>query len=120
MVQRVRATVEFKGALYSAAGTLSDARKIKAGEPKNAFVFTGYGNHHSLMICGLKMKITQTEAFMYDTELVSTDGKFQLSQINLSFFRNQDFSVYLPNTSIQENSSIPLVIKTLLIAYILP
>ena len=27
---------------------------------------------------------------------------------------------YLPNTSIQENSSIPLVIKTLLTAYILP
>ena len=26
----------------------------------------------------------------------------------------------LPNTSIQENSSIPLVVKTLLIAYILP
>jgi hypothetical protein len=30
------------------------------------------------------------------------------------------FQLYLPNTSIQENSSIPLVIKTLLIAYILP
>ena len=27
---------------------------------------------------------------------------------------------YLPNTSIQENSSMPLVIKTFLIAYILP
>ncbi len=47
-------------------------------------------------------------------------GRFKVTQINLSFFRHQNFSVYLPNTSIQENCSIPLVIKALLIAYILP
>ena len=47
MVQRVRATGNYEGALYSAAGTLSAALKIKAGELKNAFVFTGYGDHHA-------------------------------------------------------------------------
>ena len=47
MVQRVRALGVFEGALYSAAGTLSAALKICSGELKNAFVFTGYGDHHA-------------------------------------------------------------------------
>ena len=47
MVKRVRASGAFEGALYSAAGTLSAATKICSGELKNAFVFTGYGDHHA-------------------------------------------------------------------------
>ena len=37
MVERVRASGEFEGALYSAAGTLSAAIRICSGELKNAF-----------------------------------------------------------------------------------
>jgi len=47
-------------------------------------------------------------------------GRFKVTQINLKFLAGQDFQGFLPNTSIQENCSIPLVIKALLIAYILP
>jgi acetoin utilization deacetylase AcuC-like enzyme len=47
MVQRVMATGEYEGALYSAAGTVSAAIKVGAGEITNAFVFTGYGDHHA-------------------------------------------------------------------------
>ena len=47
MVKRVKASGAFEGALYSAAGTLSAASKICSGELKNAFVFTGYGDHHA-------------------------------------------------------------------------
>jgi acetoin utilization deacetylase AcuC-like enzyme len=47
MVKSVRASGAFEGALYSAAGTLCSATKICSGEIKNAFVFTGYGDHHA-------------------------------------------------------------------------
>jgi len=47
MVQRVRATGEYEGALYSAAGTVAAAKRISKGEITNAFVFTGYGDHHA-------------------------------------------------------------------------
>jgi acetoin utilization deacetylase AcuC-like enzyme len=47
MVQSVKASGAFEGALYSAAGTLSAANRICSGELKNAFVFTGYGDHHA-------------------------------------------------------------------------
>ncbi len=47
MVDRVRETADYDGALYSAAGTLAAAEKICSGEIANAFVFTGYGDHHA-------------------------------------------------------------------------
>jgi acetoin utilization deacetylase AcuC-like enzyme len=47
MVQSVKATPAYDGALYSAAGTLSAAIRISSGEITNAFVFTGYGDHHA-------------------------------------------------------------------------
>ena len=47
MIDRVKATGNFEGALYSAAGTLSAAIKVWSGELLNAFVFTGYGDHHA-------------------------------------------------------------------------
>jgi acetoin utilization deacetylase AcuC-like enzyme len=47
LVRRVMATGEYEGALYSAAGTVSSAIKLGAGELTNAFVFTGYGDHHA-------------------------------------------------------------------------
>jgi len=47
MIDRVKATGDFEGALYSAAGTLSAAIKVWSGELLNAFVFTGYGDHHA-------------------------------------------------------------------------
>jgi len=47
MVNRVRATGDYEGALYSAAGTLAAAVRVWSGEIINAFVFTGYGDHHA-------------------------------------------------------------------------
>jgi acetoin utilization deacetylase AcuC-like enzyme len=47
MVKRVKTSGAFEGALYSAAGTLSAATKICSGKLTNAFVFTGYGDHHA-------------------------------------------------------------------------
>ncbi len=56
--------------------------------------------------------MTQNEGFMYDTGTDLTGREFQTTQINISFFRNQDFSVCLPNTEIQENSKIHLAVES--------
>jgi acetoin utilization deacetylase AcuC-like enzyme len=47
LVEEVIQTGNFEGALYSAAGTVRAAEKIWVGEIDNAFVFTGYGDHHA-------------------------------------------------------------------------
>ena len=47
MVERVRSSGAFEGALFSAAGTVAAALRIWRGEIDNAFVFTGYGDHHA-------------------------------------------------------------------------
>ena len=47
MVERVRKTGNFEGALFSATGTVRAAEKIWGGEIDNAFIFTGYGDHHA-------------------------------------------------------------------------
>jgi acetoin utilization deacetylase AcuC-like enzyme len=47
MVERVRKTGSFEGALFSATGTVRAAEKIWKGEIDNAFIFTGYGDHHA-------------------------------------------------------------------------
>ena len=47
MVEEVRKTGDFEGALLSAAATVRASEKIWMGEIDNAFVFTGYGDHHA-------------------------------------------------------------------------
>lgn len=47
MVERVRRSGAFDGALFSAASTVGAATRIWEGEIDNAFVFTGYGDHHA-------------------------------------------------------------------------
>jgi acetoin utilization deacetylase AcuC-like enzyme len=47
MVGRVRAIGAFEGALFSASGTVAASIRIWRGEIDNAFVFTGYGDHHA-------------------------------------------------------------------------
>lgn len=47
MVEQIKQIGVFEGALYSVAGTVLAAEKICSGEITNAFVFTGYGDHHA-------------------------------------------------------------------------
>jgi len=47
MVQQVRRSGAYDGALFSAAGTVAAAVRIWRNEIDNAFVFTGYGDHHA-------------------------------------------------------------------------
>jgi acetoin utilization deacetylase AcuC-like enzyme len=47
MVEEVKKTGNYEGALFSAAATVRAAEKIWAKEIDNAFVLTGYGDHHA-------------------------------------------------------------------------
>jgi acetoin utilization deacetylase AcuC-like enzyme len=47
MISQVKATEAYQGALFSAAGTVAAAMRTWQGEIDNAFVFTGYGDHHA-------------------------------------------------------------------------
>jgi acetoin utilization deacetylase AcuC-like enzyme len=47
MIEEVRRAGVFEGALLSASGTIRAAETIWRGEIDNAFVFTGYGDHHA-------------------------------------------------------------------------
>jgi len=47
MVNRIKSNLDYQGALYSASGTVAAADKIFSGAITNAFVFTGYGDHHA-------------------------------------------------------------------------
>lgn len=47
MVEEIMRGGDFEGALLSVAGTVSAAIRIWRGELDNAFVFTGYGDHHA-------------------------------------------------------------------------
>ena len=47
MIERIKKTPYYEGALYSASGTVQAVEKIFEGEIDNAFVFTGFGDHHA-------------------------------------------------------------------------
>ena len=47
MVEEVMLSDAFEGALYSASGTVGAVERILDGNIDNAFVFTGYGDHHA-------------------------------------------------------------------------
>jgi acetoin utilization deacetylase AcuC-like enzyme len=47
MTASVKHTGDYESALYSAGGTVQAAEEIRQGRIDNAFVFTGYGDHHA-------------------------------------------------------------------------
>ena len=47
MVRQVKSTPDFWGALVSASGTVDASRRIFNNDINNAFVFTGFGDHHA-------------------------------------------------------------------------
>lgn len=47
MIEEVKKTGDFEGALLSATATVRAAEKIWIGEIDNAFALTGYGDHHA-------------------------------------------------------------------------
>jgi acetoin utilization deacetylase AcuC-like enzyme len=93
MVERVRRTGNFEGALLSAAGTVRAAEKTWEGEIDNAFVFTGYGDHHAgsdffgggcyfngaaIAIHALRKKFGAKRFAIVDTDAHHGDGTWEI------------------------------------------
>ena len=93
MVEQVRRTGNFEGALLSAAGTVRAAEKTWEGEMDNAFVFTGYGDHHAgsdffgggcyfngaaIAIHALRKKFGAKRFAIVDTDAHHGDGTWEI------------------------------------------
>jgi len=93
MVEQVKATGNHEGALYSAAGTVAAAVRIYSGELTNAFVFTGFGDHHAgstffgggcyfngaaLAISEVRRKFRSKRFAIIDTDAHHGDGTWEL------------------------------------------
>ena len=122
MVDRVRVTGNFEGALYSAAGTMAAAVRICSGELINAFVFTGYGDHHAgsnffgggcyfngaaLAINELRGNFGTKRFAIIDTDAHHGDGTWQLFENDPSVLyicfcsgssqeKNQNVNIHIP------------------------
>ncbi len=93
MIDDVKKTGDFEGALISAAGTVRAAEKVWTSEIDNAFVFTGYGDHHAgsyfwgggcylngaaLAIESLRRKPGAKRFAIVDTDAHHGDGTWQI------------------------------------------
>jgi len=95
MIEQIISTNAFEGALYSASGTVSAGERIFSGEIDNAFVFTGYGDHHAgsnffgggcyfngaaITIHELRKKIGIQRFAIIDTDAHHGDGTWEIFQ----------------------------------------
>jgi acetoin utilization deacetylase AcuC-like enzyme len=93
LVEEVIKTGNFEGALFSATGTVRAAEKIRMGEIDNAFVFTGYGDHHAgtiffgggcyfngaaIAIHALRKKFGAKRFAIIDTDAHHGDGTWEI------------------------------------------
>jgi len=93
MVERVRRSAAFDGALFSVAGTVAAAIRIWSGEVDNAFAFTGYGAHDAgsnffgggcyfngaaVAIAELRNRFTASRFAIVDTDAHHGDGTWEL------------------------------------------
>ena len=124
MVERVKRAGVYEGALYSAAGTYSAALKVWSGEITNAFVFTGYGDHHAgshffgggcylngaaIAIRELKARNLAERFAVIDTDAHHGDGSWELFEKDPNVLyvcfcsgpneeRNNNVNIYVPYT----------------------
>lgn len=95
MVSRVMSTDDFDGALYSASGTVAAANHVATGKLTNAFVFTGFGDHHAgsdffgggcyfngaaIAIRQLRDRLGMIRFAIIDTDAHHGDGTWELFQ----------------------------------------
>jgi len=126
MVEGVKRAGAYDGALFSAAGTYLAAQKVCAEELKNAFVFTGYGDHHAgshffgggcffngaaIAIRELKTRNLSLRFAVIDTDAHHGDGSWELFEndprVLYVCFCNGAFEEKNSNVNIQ----VPLRIK---------
>ena len=93
MIERVKRNPAFEGALWSASGTVQAGELIFQNNIDNAFVFTGYGDHHAgrdfygggcyfnsaaLAIANIRKKYRTEKFAIVDTDPHHGDGTWDL------------------------------------------
>lgn len=123
MVEEVRKTGNFEGALFSATGTVRSAEKIWKGEIDNAFIFTGYGDHHAgsnffgggcyfngaaIAIQELRSRFGAKRFVIIDTDAHHGDGTWEIFGMdpsvlyvcfcgNIDWEENNKVDIHVPN-----------------------
>ena len=95
MVEQVKRTHDFDGVMLSVSSTVAAAQRIWSGEIDNAFVFTGYGDHHAgldsfgggcyfngaaIAIRDMRNRFSAKRFAIIDTDAHHGDGSWEIFQ----------------------------------------
>ena len=123
MIAEIGKTGDFEGALLSATLTVRAAEKIGMGEIDNAFVLTGYGDHHAgtyswgggcylngaaIAIHELRKKFAVKRVAIIDTDAHHGDGTWEI------FERDPDvlYVCFCSDSDQEENNKVNIQIPT--------
>ena len=121
LVEKVKKTGDYEGALFSATATVRAAERIWMGEIDNAFVFTGYGDHHAgrdffgggcyfngaaLAIAHLRRKFGARRFAIVDTDAHHGDGTWDI------FGTDPDvlYTCYCSNSFSEKNNNVNILV----------
>jgi len=122
LVEEVKKTGNYEGALYSATATVRAAEKIWMGEIDNAFVFTGYGDHHAgrnffgggcyfngaaLAIAHLRRRFGAQRFAIVDTDAHHGDGTWDIFETD----SNVLYACYCSNPFSEKNNNVNIRIS---------
>jgi len=117
MVEEVKRTGNYEGALFSASATVRAAEKIWTQEIDNAFVFTGYGDHHAgtdffgggcyfngaaLAMRELRKTFGAKRFAIIDTDAHHGDGSWEIFENNSDVL----YVCFCPHPSSEKNNNI--------------
>lgn len=117
MVEQVRRSGAFEGALFSVAGTVAAALRIWNGEIDNAFVFTGYGDHHAgsdffgggcyfngaaIAVRELRQRFGATRFAIIDTDAHHGNGTWEIFEADAELL----YVCFCSNRSLEENNKV--------------
>jgi acetoin utilization deacetylase AcuC-like enzyme len=123
LVEEVIRTGNYEGALYSASGTVRAAEKIRTGEIDNAFVFTGYGDHHAgtiffgggcyfngaaIAIRTLRKEFGARRFAIIDTDAHHGDGTWEIFEADPDVL----FVCFCSDVSMEKNSNVNIQVPT--------
>ena len=121
MIERVRRTSHFEGALLSASGTVRAAEKVLKREIDNAFVFTGYGDHHAgtdffgggcyfngaaVAVSEVRRRFGVTRFAIIDTDAHHGDGSWEIFQEDPDLL----YACFCTDPFIEENNNVNIQI----------
>ena len=123
MVERVKRTGNFEGALVSATGPIRAGEKIWNGEIDNGFIFTGYGDHHAgsdffgggcyfngaaIAIHTLRKKFGTKRFAIIDTDAHHGDGTWEIFEMDPDVL----YVCFCENPNWEENNKVNIQVSS--------